>query len=143
MNKIQISLLIVSLWVISCSSGPKETKESPAVVEGTSALPEVAPLPVTFLPVDSLTLFPDAILELNTPLSNQVFKPGKVPFEFNIKNFSLKTKGVAAPRLLMILNGFYLHLLLPYVYFLQQSCHRLSYCSCYRTQSYRCHAQHV
>jgi hypothetical protein len=105
MNKIQISLLIMSLWVISCSSGPKETKESPAVEEGKTALPKVAPLPVTFTPVDSLTLFPDAILELNTPLSNQVFKPGKVPFEFNIKNFSLKTKGVAAPRLVMILNG--------------------------------------
>jgi hypothetical protein len=82
MNKIQISLLIVSLWVISCSSGPKETKESPAAEEGTTALPEVTPLPVTFAPVDSLSFFPDAILELNTPLSNQVFKPGKVPFEF-------------------------------------------------------------
>ena len=105
MNKIQIPLLILSLWVISCSSAPKETKESPEVVEGTTALPKVAPLPVTFLPVDSLSLFPDAILELNTPLSNQVFKPGKVPFEFNIKNFSLKIKGVVAPRLLMILNG--------------------------------------
>ena len=105
MNKIQISLLILSLWVISCSSGPKETKESPAVEESTTALPKVAQLPVTFTAVDSLSLFPDATLELNTPLSNQVFKPGKVPFEFNIKNFSLKTKGIAAPRLLMILNG--------------------------------------
>ena len=105
MNKIQISLLIVSLWFISCSSGSKETKESPAVREGEAALSEVAPLPVTFTPVDSLSFFPDAILELNTPLSNQVFKPGKVPFEFNIKNFSLKTKGVASPRLSMILNG--------------------------------------
>ena len=66
MNKIQICLLIVSLWVISCSSGPKEAKESSAVVEGTPVLPELAPLPVTFLPLDSLTLFPDAILELNT-----------------------------------------------------------------------------
>ena len=105
MNKIQISLLIVSLWVISCSSGPKETKESLAVVEGTTAISEVAPPPVIFTPVDSLYLYPDAILELNTPLSNQVFKPGKVPFEFNVKNFSFKSNGVAAPRLLMILNG--------------------------------------
>lgn len=105
MNKIQISLLIVSLWVISCSSGSKETKESPPVEEKMATSAVVPPVPVTFTPVDSLSFFPDAILELNTPLSNQVFKPGKVPFEFNIKNFSLQTKGVAAPRLSMILNG--------------------------------------
>ena len=105
MNKIQITLLIVSLWVISCSSGPKEAKESTAAEEGTTALPEVTPLPVTFAPVDSLSFFPDAILELNTPLSNQVFKPGKVPFEFNVKNFSIGKNGPSSPRLALILNG--------------------------------------
>ncbi|MDA1267773.1 MAG: hypothetical protein O2829_01600 [Bacteroidetes bacterium] len=105
MNKIQISLLIVSLWGTSCSSGPKETKESPKEQIPTATLPKVPALQVTFTLLDSLSFFPDAILELNTPLSNQVFKPGKVPFEFNIKNFSLKKNGVAFPRLAMILNG--------------------------------------
>ena len=105
MNKIQISVLIVSLWVTSCSSGPKETKESPKAEVATANLPEVPVLPVTFTPIDSLSFFPDAILNLNTPLSNQVFKPGKVPFEFNVKNFSFKTNGATSPRLGMILNG--------------------------------------
>lgn len=104
MNKILILLLFVSLWVTSCSSDPKETKESAQVVASDSTNLEVVG-PVTFLPEDSLAFFPDAILELNTPLGNQVFRPGKVPFEFNVKNFSIGKNGASSPRLALILNG--------------------------------------
>ena len=105
MNKILILLVFVGLWVTSCSSDPKETKAS-AQVESNDSTNLVAPSgPITFLPEDSLAFFPDAILELNTPLGNQVFRPGKVPFEFNVKNFSIGKNGVSSPGLALILNG--------------------------------------
>jgi len=31
--------------------------------------------------------YPDAIIEMYAPLSNQKFAPGRIPFEFNIKNY--------------------------------------------------------
>jgi hypothetical protein len=105
MNKILILLLFVSLWVSSCSSDPKETKESAQVEASDSTILEAPAEPITFLPEDSLIFFPDAILELNTPLGNQVFRPGKVPFEFNVKNFSIGENGSSSPRLALILNG--------------------------------------
>lgn len=105
MNKILILLLFLSLWVTSCSSDPKETKESAQVEVNDSTTVEVALGPIAFIPEDSLSFFPDAILELNTPLGNQVFKPGKVPFEFNVKNFSIEKNGASSPRLALILNG--------------------------------------
>ncbi|MBM3425466.1 MAG: hypothetical protein FJX97_00600, partial [Bacteroidetes bacterium] len=78
MNKILILLLFLSLWVTSCSSDPKETKESAQVEASDSTPVEEALGPIAFTPEDSLSFFPDAILELNTPLGNQVFKPGEV-----------------------------------------------------------------
>jgi hypothetical protein len=105
MNKILILLLFVSLWVTSCSSDPKETKESSQVEVRDSTNLEVPSVPITFLPEDSLSFYPDAILELNTPLGNQVFRPGKVPFEFNVKNFSIGKNGTSSPGLALILNG--------------------------------------
>jgi hypothetical protein len=105
MNKILILLLFLSLWVTSCSSDPKETKESVQVEASDSTSMEAALGPIAFIPEDSLSFFPDAILELNTPLGNQVFKPGKVPFEFNVKNFSIRKNGASSPRLALILNG--------------------------------------
>jgi hypothetical protein len=105
MNKILILLVFVSLWVSSCSSDPKETKESAQVQASDSTTMEAPVEPITFLSEDSLAFFPDAILELNTPLGNQVFRPGKVPFEFNVKNFSIGKNGSSSPRLALILNG--------------------------------------
>ena len=48
--------------------------------------------------------FPDAILEMYAPLYNQKFKPGKIPFEFNIVNYPLGRIG-QNHKLLLILNG--------------------------------------
>jgi hypothetical protein len=105
MNKILISLLILALGVAACSGEKKETKESTTDSLPKPSLPEVPALPVTFLPVEVTASFPDAILELSRPLGNQVFKPGKVPFEFNVKNFALQKNTSESPNLLMILNG--------------------------------------
>ena len=105
MNKILISFLILAVGVGACSGDKKETKESATDTPTEASLPEVPILPVTFLPLESTVSFPDAILELSRPLGNQVFKPGKVPFEFNVKNFALQKSTSASPNLLMILNG--------------------------------------
>jgi hypothetical protein len=105
MNKILISLLILALGVAACSGEKKETKESTTDSLTEASVSEAAVLPVTFLPLEPTASFPDAILELSRPLGNQVFKPGKVPFEFNVKNFALQKSASAAPNLLMILNG--------------------------------------
>jgi hypothetical protein len=105
MNKILISLLILALGVAACSEEKKETKESTTDSLPKTSLPEVPALPITFLPVEASSSFPDAILELSRPLGNQVFKPGKVPFEFNVKNFALQKNTNAPSNLLIILNG--------------------------------------
>ena len=105
MNKILFFVLFLCLAIISCTSEPKEVKELNPVEVKDSLTEKEPTLPVTFVPLDSLELSPDAILELNTPLGNQVFKPGKVPFEFNIINFSGGKKELDTPRLALILNG--------------------------------------
>jgi hypothetical protein len=105
MNKILTLIVFVSLWVTSCSSDPKGTKESTQAEVSDSTSLDAPTGPITFIPEDSLSFFPDAILELYTPLGNQVFKPGKVPFEFNVKNFSIGKNGPSSPRLALILNG--------------------------------------
>jgi hypothetical protein len=48
--------------------------------------------------------YPDAILEMYSPLGNQNFKTTKVPFEFNIKNYPFGEKGQGF-QLKMVLNG--------------------------------------
>jgi hypothetical protein len=60
---------------------------------------------VNFYQYADSSAFPDAILELYTPLGNQIFKPGKVPFEFNIKNYSFESSDKLEFKLFNILNG--------------------------------------
>ncbi|WP_185974412.1 hypothetical protein [Litoribacter populi] len=48
--------------------------------------------------------YPDAILEMYSPLGNQNFSSTKVPFEFNVKNYPFGEKGMGF-QLKMILNG--------------------------------------
>lgn len=105
MNKILTFCIILALGAGACSGDKKETKESSTDTLSEASLPEVPVLPVSFLPLEPAASFPDAILELSRPLGNQVFKPGKVPFEFNVKNFALQKSTSASPNLLMILNG--------------------------------------
>uniref|UniRef100_UPI00404891A6 hypothetical protein n=1 Tax=Algoriphagus sp. TaxID=1872435 RepID=UPI00404891A6 len=105
MNKILIYFLLGTLGTMSCSSKSNETKEKNQQEDSLFSTTEAPALPVAFLPLDSLPFYPDARVELNTPLGNQVFKPGKVPFEFNIKNFSQSVTAASSQRFAMILNG--------------------------------------
>lgn len=105
MNKILIYFLLGTLGTMSCSSKSNETKEKNQQEDSLFSTTEAPALPVAFLPLDSLPFYPDARVELNTPLGNQVFKPGKVPFEFNIKNFSQSVTAASPQRFAMILNG--------------------------------------
>jgi len=60
---------------------------------------------VSFFQYEDAPEYPDAILELFTPLGNQVFAPGKVPFEFNIKNYPFEDSDSRDFKLFNILNG--------------------------------------
>ncbi|MBB6326177.1 hypothetical protein FHS59_001805 [Algoriphagus iocasae] len=105
MNKILISLILFSVILTSCSDEKKKINES--VVETGEISPnglDVIPK-VTFYQYEDSSSYPDAILELYTPLGNQIFKPGKVPFEFNIKNYEFEQAGDQSFKLFNILNG--------------------------------------
>ncbi len=105
MNKFLIIPVLFCLSLLSCSEDKKKINESGAE-ENQVIGQEGTVLPnVTFYQFEDSSSYPDAILELYTPLGNQVFKPGKVPFEFNVKNFDLQNNGGGNARLFMILNG--------------------------------------
>jgi hypothetical protein len=102
MNKLLFILTIFSLLLVSCT-GERKLQDNP--VSAGTEVNDKPELRVNFFQVEDSLSYPDAILELYTPLGNQVFKPGKVPFEFNVKNFELEKNPGNNPRLFMILNG--------------------------------------
>jgi hypothetical protein len=102
MNKLLFFLIIFGFIGISCSEKSNTYEESGA--ENSQVSTETLPQ-ITFFQEDDVLTYPDAIIELYTPLGNQIFKPGKVPFEFNVKNFKLEKNGSGEPNLFMILNG--------------------------------------
>ncbi len=105
MNKFLGLLFFTALITISCSSDKKGLKEENVISIGDSISQSRNLLKVTFYQSADSSQIPDAILELYTPLGNQVFKPGKVPFEFNIKNFPYDLGGNQDFKLFNILNG--------------------------------------
>jgi hypothetical protein len=105
MKKIQFLSLLVGLLCWSCSESKQKINES-IVDLSQDSLPAGSDLPkVSFYQYEDSASFPDAILELYTPLGNQIFRPGKVPFEFNIKNFPYLERVAENPRLFLIFNG--------------------------------------
>lgn len=105
MKKFLIYPILFGLFLISCAEDKRKINESVLSQAGDS-LDTNGSLPkVTFYQYEDSSSYPDAILELYTPLGNQVFRPGKVPFEFNIKNFSFEEGVSESPRLFLILNG--------------------------------------
>jgi hypothetical protein len=105
MKKILLFSILCSLFLSACSENRQRINES--VVEDSEDSPaSVTEVPkVTFYQYQASAAYPDAILELHTPLGNQVFRPGKVPFEFNSKNFPFVGGSGENPRLFLILNG--------------------------------------
>jgi hypothetical protein len=102
MNKFLLISILYSLLFFSCSKQENQTGQSNSENVQNKNEPSIQ---INFLQQEESFPYPDAILELYTPLGNQVFKPGKVPFEFNVKNFNLEKNSVSPPRLFMILNG--------------------------------------
>ena len=105
MKKILLLPILCSLLLSSCSESRRKinesvVEESPDSLLTNSALPQVS-----FYQYEDSAAYPDAILELHNPLGNQVFRPGKVPFEFNSKNFPFMAVSGENPRLFLILNG--------------------------------------
>lgn len=105
MKKILLLPILCSLLLSSCSESRRKinesvVEESPDSLLVNSALPQVS-----FYQYEDSAAYPDAILELHNPLGNQVFRPGKVPFEFNSKNFPFMAVSGENPRLFLILNG--------------------------------------
>lgn len=69
----------------SCSL--KEKKEEKVFeMTGSDSL-EIEKKEVSFYFYEEEKEYPDAIIEMYAPLSNQKFSPGRIPFEFNIKNY--------------------------------------------------------
>lgn len=74
--------LFATVCLLACSPKPSQEEELSALTQ--EEMTAEFPVTVTILPPEG---FPDAMLELFRPLGNEAFSSGKVPFEFNIKNF--------------------------------------------------------
>ena len=105
MKKNLVAFLILVLGLGSCSGEKNKINESIVDLPLDSLSLEQKSPSVSFFQYENAPEFPDAILELYTPLGNQIFKPGKVPFEFNVKNFSIQQDDETKFRLFNILNG--------------------------------------
>jgi hypothetical protein len=104
MKKI-LTILIILGVISACNSEKKKINEEVVnLQEGEIATSPEIPN-ISFYQYEDSSAYPDAILELYTPLGNQIFKPGKVPFEFNIKNFPFELNENQEFKLFNILNG--------------------------------------
>ena len=105
MKKILFFPILFGVLLSSCSEDKKKINESVVDNSADSLIGKEGLPKVTFYQYEDSSSYPDAILELYTPLGNQVFRPGKVPFEFNVKNFPFEEGVSENPRLFLILNG--------------------------------------
>ncbi|MFC5627073.1 hypothetical protein [Algoriphagus winogradskyi] len=104
MNKILTLLSFIYLFS-ACSSEKERVNEEVVELPNSQGTEDVATPQVKFFQYEGQAAYPDAILELYTPLGNQIFKPGKVPFEFNVKNFPFDLNETKEFKLFNILNG--------------------------------------
>lgn len=82
-----------------------QTAKDEIVVTGEDADSlAVANASIGFSLMEESNEFPDAIIEMYAPLSNQTFSPGRIPFEFNIKNYPFGEEP-SHPQLFLITNG--------------------------------------
>lgn len=98
-----ICLLIPSLSVIgtSCGSNQEENKQ-----EAQQEQPETSKGAAKRIQFQEYLVeaYPDAIIEMYSPLGNENFDAGKVPFEFNIKNYPF-TDGLKGFQYRLSING--------------------------------------
>jgi len=92
-------VLILIILLASCEGRRERRSERIVTIEGDTAGREV-----NFYSYDEVQEYPDAILEMYSPLGNQNFQTNKVPFEFNIKNYPF-AEGGRGFQLKMSING--------------------------------------
>lgn len=92
-------VLLFIILLVSCEGRRERRSESRVTIEGDEAAKEV-----NFYSYDEFQEYPDAILEMYSPLGNQNFESNKVPFEFNIKNYPF-AEGGRGFQLKMSING--------------------------------------
>ncbi|RZS95852.1 hypothetical protein [Cecembia calidifontis] len=104
MNK-RLLLFLPSLLIslISCNTSREKQGELTVQTDSLEQAQGEGPA-ISFYFYEEKNDYPDAIIEMYTPLGNQKFRPGKVPFEFNIKNYPFAS-GMGGFQLMMILNG--------------------------------------
>jgi len=102
-NSCLLMFLFFSLIAWGCN-GSKEKKDEMIILSKTEDSLQNSNPEISFFIYEEKKDFPDAILEMYSPLGNQVFAPGKVPFEFNIKNYPFDG-GLSGFQLNMILNS--------------------------------------
>ena len=104
MKKIFLIRLLIPLLLIlgtSCGSDKGETRQQTQEVVPDGA--EDAPAAVQF-EAHMVEAYPDAIIEMYSPLGNENFAEGKVPFEFNIKNYPF-SEGIRGFQYRLSING--------------------------------------
>lgn len=80
-------LLLYALLFPACES-TKETRESTSEEEETM-VQEVPDQRIQLVPLPSSPDFPDAILNMNSPLDGENHEPGKISFSYTVTNFRL------------------------------------------------------
>ena len=101
MKKPVICILLIPLLgtMVSCGTDKNESE----IQEGSPGTEKSIPEPIQFNELE-VEAYPDAIIEIHSPLGNQNFKEGKVPFEFNIKNYPFNDD-LRKFRLSLAING--------------------------------------
>ncbi|EKB49096.1 hypothetical protein [Cecembia lonarensis] len=104
MNKSILSIYVLLVFfAASCGTSREKQGELVVSTDVLDSLVESAS-EVRFYFYEEKNEYPDAMVEMYSPLGNQKFKPGKVPFEFNIKNYPFDA-GLSGFQLKMVLNG--------------------------------------
>jgi len=104
MKKSHFTIFLFPILIAWSCGSPRERRDEMVILTSTAdSLQSLTP-EISFYIYEEKSDFPDAIIEMYSPLGNQVFRPGKVPFEFNIKNYPFDA-GLSGFQLNMILNS--------------------------------------
>jgi hypothetical protein len=98
-----IRLLIPSLFILGAACGSDKGEETQSAEQEHSEVATEVAKPVQFAEYQ-VEAYPDAIIEMYSPLGNDNFDAGKVPFEFNIKNYPF-TEGLKGFQYRLSING--------------------------------------
>jgi|SRR5690554_6118796 len=93
--------LTACIYLISCGTKKEESVEEPPP---TNPAEHDKTLSKAQFLERQVAIYPDAIIEMYSPLGNEKFEVGRVPFEFNIRNYPFG-EGPRNFQLRMSING--------------------------------------